>query len=783
MYQKMSKNVLILERSSENLKKIDTKGKTILEGVFAEFGRENRNGRIYEEKVYLPHLEYLKKDIDNGNLLGELDHPERFEVALGNVSHRITELWYDQNNRQVKGKIELLEGTPKGQIAKTLLEAGVPLSISSRAAGTVNENKTVDIQQIYTFDLVAKPGFETAQLEQVNEQTRSRVNSLVHKLNESHGSEKREIKNTLGILNENLSIIDVSDKFPALNLREEAKLLTKKNNIEENKMEQSEKNIPLEEQFEKWSLFVKSEMSKLNEKVESLEKAVLEGTGSSNTRRDIKVIKRYIEKLRGIQESALDWQSDIARAVNKLGNYSNTLAERSNKHFNITKKLVETVDHNAKTLNVTQDWISENAQVTNAIGRTVDHNAKMLNGVNEWNTEIARAVNKLHEWGTEKARAINDIHEWTSSIAKALNETANWSEDMFGRAVSKQDAKKIIEYVELVNESKKDPELKKKLDETLSKHGIDGKSLNESLSGISTITDTKSIGTTAEKLGSTDKEDVEFDEKTKTLIKKIKKIDFNKSKRPSELDSKVPQGGEERTLSSTSKPKGVMTLDATKTAGSKPTVKIGENKPKTNQNLKLDVKPEGKMNESFNRTSKVKNRSSKLDEKLSTIINTLNKEKSLDEELKNKYPFTSLLSESDRKRFGSLEETKKQKVVEKLEKNPTTDPNIILKLWESAVADNGKKEEPMWLTAAPEKYKKIWESLDDKSKEAIKAKSEFFVLETQYQVNNFWETSGLIDKPENPLNEALYAKKPQEADGHYDSFVSQVGEMMKRFNN
>ena len=59
------KNLLILERSSQNLQKITRNGKTMLEGVFAEFGIENRNGRIYEEKEYLPHLEYLKKDIAN----------------------------------------------------------------------------------------------------------------------------------------------------------------------------------------------------------------------------------------------------------------------------------------------------------------------------------------------------------------------------------------------------------------------------------------------------------------------------------------------------------------------------------------------------------------------------------------------------------------------------------------------------------------------------------------------------------------------------------------------
>ena len=197
------KLLMILERSSQNLQKITKNEKVMLEGVFAEFGIENRNGRIYEEKEYLPHLEYLKKDIANKNLLGELDHPERFEVALGSVSHRITELWYDQTKRQVLGRLEILDGTPKGQVAKALLEAGVPLSISSRAAGTVNEDKTVAIQQIYTYDLVAKPGFESAQLHEVNESAnpeQSRINDLIHQLNESTDTRKKSnISSKFGI--------------------------------------------------------------------------------------------------------------------------------------------------------------------------------------------------------------------------------------------------------------------------------------------------------------------------------------------------------------------------------------------------------------------------------------------------------------------------------------------------------------------------------------------------------------------------------------------------------
>ena len=454
------RNVLILERSSQNLQKINDKGKVVLEGVFAEFGIENRNGRIYEEKEYLPHLEYLKKDIANGNLLGELDHPERFEVALGSVSHRVSELWYDQSARQIKGRIEILN-TPKGQIAKSLLEAGVPLSISSRAAGTVNEDKTVQIQQIYTYDLVAKPGFESAQLTTVNEGARARMTEQIRSLNESYSKTTSHniSESEFGIVNENITIVDLTDKFPSVKLREEAVALQNpnaKNKSEFNKMENQKVN---EDALQQWTVFFKNELSKITSKLGAVENAILEGKGGS-ANEEIEVLKKYVKNLKAIQEKALDWQGDIAKAVNKVASYADSLAEKNNQHYSLTKRVVETVDYNAKTLNATQDWVGNNAKVTNAIAETVDHNAEMTNGLNEWLTQVSKATNALHEWGGEKAKAINGIHDWTSSIAKNVNEMANWSEDMFGRAVSKEDAKTLIKYMELVAESKQDPELK-----------------------------------------------------------------------------------------------------------------------------------------------------------------------------------------------------------------------------------------------------------------------------------------------------------------------------------
>ena len=161
--------LLILERSGSTLAFAqDNSGAYVLEGVFGEIDKLNRNNRIYTEDEYLPQVESLQAKIKSSKLLGELDHPQNFDISLKNVSHIIEELRYDKDKKQILGKIRLLD-TDAGKQAKALVDAGVPLHISSRAAGTVESNGKVKIKQLFTYDLVADPGFANAELKRVNE--------------------------------------------------------------------------------------------------------------------------------------------------------------------------------------------------------------------------------------------------------------------------------------------------------------------------------------------------------------------------------------------------------------------------------------------------------------------------------------------------------------------------------------------------------------------------------------------------------------------------------------
>jgi len=146
--------IFILEKANTplNVSKASD-GSIMLEGTCAVFGQENENHRVYEKQEYLPHLSYLTEKIKKGQLFGELDHPQSFDISLKNVSHVVESLIYDEPTNSVKIRLRVLD-TPSGRIAKTLIESGCVVSVSSRAAGQVLENKKVKLHRIFTYDRV-----------------------------------------------------------------------------------------------------------------------------------------------------------------------------------------------------------------------------------------------------------------------------------------------------------------------------------------------------------------------------------------------------------------------------------------------------------------------------------------------------------------------------------------------------------------------------------------------------------------------------------------------------
>ena len=154
-------------------------GRVIVQGVLQRAGAKNQNGRIYPKDILMREVKtYKKVQIAERRALGELDHPESSVVNLSNVSHNVTDAWFQGDD--VVGKVEILD-TPAGKILKELLKAGIKLGISSRGLGSVDQidESTVavgDDFELICWDFVSNPSTHGAFMQP------QRVNESVNKI-------------------------------------------------------------------------------------------------------------------------------------------------------------------------------------------------------------------------------------------------------------------------------------------------------------------------------------------------------------------------------------------------------------------------------------------------------------------------------------------------------------------------------------------------------------------------------------------------------------------------
>jgi len=133
-------------------------------GKFQEAEAINKNKRMYPYEVLNANVLKLQESIDNGGLVGELDHPQDSIIHFEKASHKVTRLWWDGKTLMGEGVILT---TPAGHILRALLNDGVRVGISSRGVGNgkVNENGVLVIGESYkliTFDAVADPSTNAA---------------------------------------------------------------------------------------------------------------------------------------------------------------------------------------------------------------------------------------------------------------------------------------------------------------------------------------------------------------------------------------------------------------------------------------------------------------------------------------------------------------------------------------------------------------------------------------------------------------------------------------------
>lgn len=182
-----------MKYSTENIK-YPSSVLCVVEGACMEFGKVNRNNRLYSRKLVEDRIlnnPAIIETLKNRSMLGEGGHPEnRVDISYPEVALAVEKLWIPEGDgNMLWGRFAILD-TPVGKILNTLVKYGTKLGISARAmADSVQKDgHEVILENSYeliTFDAVPEPGFKCARLEKVESVSKPVDKMSIKELRES----------------------------------------------------------------------------------------------------------------------------------------------------------------------------------------------------------------------------------------------------------------------------------------------------------------------------------------------------------------------------------------------------------------------------------------------------------------------------------------------------------------------------------------------------------------------------------------------------------------------
>ena len=374
-----------------------------LSGVFGVCGIKNGNNRIYNKDNYGKMVENLQNVIVNEGCLGELEHPNTMNINLENVSHKIESIEMNEDGT-ITGTIRLLD-TPKGKIAKAIVEGGCPLFISSRGAGSIDEAGNVTLSTIKTYDLVGTPGFSQAKLNLKENQTLESLNENLAIVFESDdllgGDSDDDTKKSDDTSSEDTSSEDEpkDDKDNKEDKKDEKPSEDSDESNDEKDNKDNTDKVTMEE--------IKKAIDTLTDKVTSLEAELHVAKESLEANKvDYSLIQGWIT-----EEFAPEFKEEIEESMNSISEEVKT---------QITESVEAAIEENTNAIaEGVQNWVvkefSDKVQgwVVEEFGQKVQ----------EWITEEYSA--EVQNWITEEfAPVVNDwiTEEFGSTIEGWINE-------------------------------------------------------------------------------------------------------------------------------------------------------------------------------------------------------------------------------------------------------------------------------------------------------------------------------------------------------------------------
>ncbi len=427
------KPVLIVENNTSPLRMNEnaegaSKKDYVLGGIFTEFGVKNRNERIYTADKFIPCLDELNERINTmGVVYGEFDHPDVFDTSLSRSSHLIQKAFYVKESNRVDGQIRLLN-TYWGKEAKALVDDGCPMFVSSRAAGITEANGTVTLKKLFTYDIVADPGFASARLTSVNESFgyTDNANFRIYemsdesKINELFNMNKNEFVTKDQLTDYSKYIIN-----EIASTKKEVKSALKTGNLNPKKLEQ------LLEYYE--------ELNKTNEQVvkyldylaEKVQVVVNENKSLKSTTEKLVSHNDYLaENL----EKAINYSEYLAESLDKNITYSEYLAENIDKNITYSEYLAENLDKNIAYSEYIAENLDKNIAYSEYIAENLDKNisyseylAEHLDNSIAYSEYLAEHVEGNIAYSEYIAEHLDDNIAYSEYIAENLDKTVTYA--------------------------------------------------------------------------------------------------------------------------------------------------------------------------------------------------------------------------------------------------------------------------------------------------------------------------------------------------------------------
>jgi len=697
-------DLLIVEMSSSQLSVASTENKEyILEGIFGEIDTKNKNNRIYTEDEYVPQIQALQDKIKSSKLLGELDHPQQFDISLKSVSHIIEELYYDKESKHVKGKIRLLD-TDAGRQAKALVDAGVPLQISSRAAGAVESNGKVKIKQLFTYDLVADPGFENAELKRVNESYGFDNNSglWIYEMNEESGVAEKEITTT-----------NINTEIKEKNMAEFVKA----------------------EDFNKYSEYLANEMKSIKESIGAKnEDNTLEDVTSHNDHivESVNTLSEYVEYLAGKLDESIQYSEHVAEKADQGISYTENIAEKLDQGIQYSEHLAEAVGKVKDFANYVAEQANEGTKTNENLLGYVEYLKENLQQVSEYTEYIATQINENLVEETEEleedesgvpAEELED--ETVKSDAEVKDETEEAEVGELPAEDEGEDGAKEVAETEEVDEvgpaaALAAIELAKSLKDDEADESEEVEEEDEAGEGADEVVED---------------EDEEFHTEAEEVTE-----EEDEAEAPG-AEKEEAEGGEE-------------VGDNSEEGDVDPAAEDGAGQPAEELEDETEdvseVEPEGETEEAEagegdEETEGEEGAHDPLEAYKNEISSKLDALVEAAQVKENENPaFLNVVSGSVQEAYNTLNEDAKTEVRNRVTKRAFMNESQISAIIENANAVvEAKNNEPFFMTAIPAEYKEKFESLTEGKQSQIKAQANYHTLKTEYQVRNFWETRDL----------------------------------------